>query len=49
MGTLVPRKVELVRNPDYWDKTRIAKLDRLVLVCSPEDLGRTNLSPVRSI
>jgi peptide/nickel transport system substrate-binding protein len=43
MGTLVPReKVELVRNPDYWDKTRIAKLDRLVLICSPEDLTRTN-------
>ena len=43
MGTLVPReKMELVRNPDYWDKTRIAKLDRLVLVCSPEDLARTN-------
>ncbi len=43
MGVLVPRtRVELVRNPDYWDKTRIAKLDRLILVCAPEDLGRTN-------
>lgn len=43
MGKLVPRtQVELVRNPDYWDKSRIAKLDRLILVCAPEDLGRTN-------
>ena len=43
MGKLTPRtSLELLRNPDYWDKSRIAKLDRLVLVCAPEDLGRTN-------
>ena len=42
-GTLTPRtSVELLRNPDYWDKARIPKLDRLLLVCAPEDLGRTN-------
>ena len=43
MGKLTPRtSVELLRNPDYWDKSRIPKLDRLILVCAPEDLGRTN-------
>jgi peptide/nickel transport system substrate-binding protein len=43
MGALVPRtSVELLRNAEYWDKTRIPKLDRLILVCAPEDLGRTN-------
>src|SRR5215813_7595048 len=40
---LVPReRAELVKNPDYWDKTRIAKVDRLVLVPMPEALTRTN-------
>jgi peptide/nickel transport system substrate-binding protein len=40
---LVPREsAEMVRNADYWDKSRIAKLDRLVLVCIPEALSRTN-------
>ena len=43
MANLVPRsKVELVRNTEYWNPKRIPKLDRLVLVCSPEDLSRTN-------
>jgi peptide/nickel transport system substrate-binding protein len=43
MGTLIPRtSVELLRNAEYWDKSRIPKLDRLLLVCAPEDLGRTN-------
>ncbi len=43
MGKLTPRTgVELLQNRDYWDKSRIAKLDRLILVCAPEDLGRTN-------
>ncbi len=40
---LVPREsAEMVRNADYWDKSRIAKLDRLILVCIPEALSRTN-------
>ncbi|WP_127088810.1 ABC transporter substrate-binding protein [Aquabacter cavernae] len=40
---LVPReRLELVRNPDYWDKNRIAKADRMVLIPIPEALTRTN-------
>ena len=43
LGALVPRvRAELLRNDAYWDKRRLAKLDRLVLVCAPEDLGRAN-------
>jgi peptide/nickel transport system substrate-binding protein len=43
MGKLTPRvSVELLRNDGYWDKRRIAKLDRLVLTCVPEDLTRAN-------
>ncbi|MDX2156006.1 MAG: ABC transporter substrate-binding protein [Hyphomicrobiaceae bacterium] len=34
---LVPReRLELVRNPDYWDKSRVPKHDRLVLLPMPE-------------
>src|SRR6202007_1993294 len=40
---LVPRELaELSRNPDYWDKSRIPKVDKLVLVPMPEALTRTN-------
>ncbi len=43
IGSFTPRvQIELLRNSDYWDKTRIPKLEKLVLVCSPEDLARTN-------
>lgn len=43
LDRLVPREsAELVRNPDYWDKTRLAKVDRLILVPLPDDLTRTN-------
>ncbi len=43
LARLVPReRAELVRNPDYWDKKRSAKVDRIVLVCMPETLSRTN-------
>ena len=43
LASLTPRvQVELVRNPAYWNPARIPKLERLVLACSPEDLGRTN-------
>src|SRR6202140_791908 len=40
---LVPRELaELSKNPDYWDKKRIAKVDKLVLIPMPEALLRTN-------
>ena len=43
LATLVPRaKVELVRNDAYWNKARMAKLERLTLTCAPEDLTRAN-------
>jgi peptide/nickel transport system substrate-binding protein len=42
MAKFIPREsVEMVRNPDYWDPSRVPKLDRLRLVCAPEDLART--------
>jgi len=40
---LVPReRLELVKNTDYWDKSRLPKTDRLVLIPMPEALTRTN-------
>jgi len=40
---LVPRELaELSKNEDYWDKNRIPKVDKLVLVPMPEALTRTN-------
>jgi peptide/nickel transport system substrate-binding protein len=43
LDRLVPReRAELTRNPDYWDKTRIPKVDRMILVPIPEALNRTN-------
>jgi peptide/nickel transport system substrate-binding protein len=40
---LVPRElVELTKNTEYWDKKRIPKTDKLVLVPMPEALTRTN-------
>jgi ABC-type transport system substrate-binding protein len=33
-------RAELVPNPDYWDKARVPKLDRLVLVPLPEANAR---------
>src|SRR5246127_2080904 len=40
---LVPRELaELTKNPDYWDKARLPKVDRLVLIPMPEALTRTN-------
>jgi len=36
-SSVVPReRLELVKNPDYWDKNRIPKHDRLVLLPMPE-------------
>lgn len=43
MDKLVPReRLELVRNPDYWDKNRQPKADRMVLIPIPEAVTRTN-------
>jgi peptide/nickel transport system substrate-binding protein len=43
LDKLVPReRVELVKNEDYWDKQRIPKVDRLILIPIPEALTRTN-------
>ena len=43
LDKLVPReRVEFVKNPDYWDKKRIPKTDRLILIPMPEALTRSN-------
>jgi peptide/nickel transport system substrate-binding protein len=43
LDKLVPReRVELVKNPDYWDKHRIPKVDRMVLIPMPDALTRSN-------
>ena len=43
LDKLVPReRVELVKNADYWDKNRIPKTDRMILLPLPEALTRTN-------
>jgi peptide/nickel transport system substrate-binding protein len=40
---LEPRQfAELTKNPEYWDKSRLAKVDKLVLVPIPEALQRSN-------
>ncbi len=42
IANFVPReRVELVPNPEYWDKKRVPKLERLVLVPLPEASART--------
>jgi peptide/nickel transport system substrate-binding protein len=43
MGRLVPRaSVELLKNPAYWNPARMAKADRIILVCAPEAVTRSN-------
>jgi peptide/nickel transport system substrate-binding protein len=43
MGRLVPRaSVELLRNTGHWNPARMAKVDRIVLVCAPEAVTRSN-------
>lgn len=43
MGRLVPRaSVELLKNPAYWNPARMAKTDRIILVCAPEAVTRSN-------
>lgn len=42
LEVFVPReRAELVPNADYWDDTRVPKLDRMVLVPLPEPNART--------
>jgi peptide/nickel transport system substrate-binding protein len=42
LARLVPReRVELVKNEGYWNPKRIPKVDRMVLVCTPEDSTRS--------
>jgi peptide/nickel transport system substrate-binding protein len=43
LAKLVPRqRAELVKNEDYWDKSRLPKADRIVLIPIPDDVTRTN-------
>lgn len=43
LDKLVPReRAELVKNPAYWDKSRLAKTDRIVLVPIPDAMTRAN-------
>src|SRR3984893_6134794 len=43
LDKFVPReRAELVKNPDYWDKKRLAQGDRMILIPIPEALNRTN-------
>jgi len=40
---LVPRELaELTKNPAYWNRNRVPKVDKIVLVPMPEALTRTN-------
>jgi len=42
LTSFVPReRAELVPNADYWDKTRVPKLDKLVLIPLPEPNARS--------
>ncbi len=43
LARLVPRaSAELVRNSEYWAPKRMAKADRVILVCAPEATTRSN-------
>ncbi len=43
LDVLVPReRAELVRNADYWDKARLAKVDRMILIPLPDVMARTS-------
>jgi peptide/nickel transport system substrate-binding protein len=42
MSSFTPReRLELVRNADYWDKARVPKVDKMVLLPMPEANART--------
>ncbi|MES2024979.1 MAG: ABC transporter substrate-binding protein [Pseudomonadota bacterium] len=43
LDKLVPReRAELVKNPNYWDKSRLAQTDRIILLPIPDALTRAN-------
>lgn len=43
LDKLVPReRAELIKNTGYWDKTRMAQTDRIVLIPIPDALTRSN-------
>jgi len=43
LDKLVPReRADLVKNTSYWDKTRIPKTDRIVLIPIPDAMTRAN-------
>lgn len=43
LGKLVPRELaELIKNNDYWDRKRLPKANKIVLIPMPEALTRTN-------
>ena len=43
LARLTPRaSAELVRNPDYWNKARLPKVDRIILMVAPDAVTRTN-------
>jgi peptide/nickel transport system substrate-binding protein len=43
LDKFVPReRAELIKNADYWDKKRLPKVDRMILIPIPEALNRTN-------
>ncbi|GAB3765298.1 ABC transporter substrate-binding protein [Ramlibacter monticola] len=43
LDKLVPReRAELVKNAGYWDKSRVAKTDRIVLLPIPDAITRAN-------
>ncbi|MBR0653898.1 ABC transporter substrate-binding protein [Plastoroseomonas arctica] len=43
LARLVPRaSAELVKHAGYWNPARMAKVDRLILVCAPEAITRSN-------
>ncbi|HVX74578.1 MAG TPA: ABC transporter substrate-binding protein [Bradyrhizobium sp.] len=42
MASFTPReRLELVRNEDYWDKARVPKIDKMLLLPMPEANART--------
>lgn len=42
MARFVPReRLEIVKNPDYWDSSRMAQVDRVVMLPMPEANART--------
>jgi len=42
MDNFVPReRVEVVKNPDYWDPNRMAQVDRVIMMPMPEANART--------